>query len=77
MKIAEFPDAVQESALSYQPHVLANYLMNLAHEYSAFYENCKVVGSEQEAFRVKIVECTANVLKTGLCLLGINVIEEM
>ncbi|NYZ79695.1 arginine--tRNA ligase [Candidatus Micrarchaeota archaeon] len=77
IKLAEFPDVVMQAAVHYEPHVLANYLLSLVHDYSAFYEKCKVIGSSNEAFRLKIVESTANVLKIGLGLLGIGVIDEM
>ncbi|MEM0372636.1 MAG: arginine--tRNA ligase [archaeon] len=77
MRLSEFPDVVMQAATHYEPHVLANYLLALVHEYSSFYEKCKVIGSENEAFRLKIVEATANVLRIGLGLLGIGVIEEM
>ena len=74
MKVAEFPVVVERSALKFEPHLLANYLIELAHLFSVFYEKRKVAGNNERLFLVRAV---ANVLKIGLKLLGIGVIEEM
>lgn len=77
MEIAEFPEVIIESAMSNEPHRIANYLLKIARSYSNFYENCKVLGSKEESYRLRIVEAVANVLKIGLNLLGISVLEVM
>ncbi len=74
MKIAEFPEVVFKAATSYEPHQLAQYLLELAHLFSVFYEKHKVMGN---ALRVQIVRAVANVLKNGLYLLGIEALDEM
>ncbi len=73
-KLAEFPSIIEKSALQYEPHHLANYLLELAHLYSSFYEKLKISESNE---RLLITEAVANVLKTGLSLLGIETIEKM
>jgi arginyl-tRNA synthetase len=59
------------------PHKLANYLYELAQEFSRFYENCPVAGSPEEAERLKLVQTYLNVMAHGLNILGIQIPEEM
>ena len=66
-------DAVQEKA----PHLICNYLFDLAQTFSRFYESCHVKGDEHEAERGLEVAVFAQIMTHGLNLLGINVPEEM
>ena len=59
------------------PYKICTYLYELAQEFSRFYENVKVVGSEQEEEKAEIVRAYLNVIEHGLGLLGIEVPEEM
>ncbi len=77
--LAQFPLVVQRAAEQYTPHTLAQYLNALATQFNAFYENYPVLQSEGQdrAIRLAIVSGVANVLKRGLDLLGIKVLERM
>ena len=57
--------------------LIANYVYELAKAFNEFYHTCPVVGSENEGFRLKIVEAFTQVTKNALYLLGIDVLEEM
>ena len=62
------------------PHVLYGYLYELASEFSSFYEACPVLAADTEAqkqSRLLLSQLTANTLKTGLSLLGIETLERM
>ena len=59
------------------PHKVANYLYELAQTFSRFYENCPVVGSEEEPERLKLVQAYFNTMSHGLNILGIEIPEEM
>ena len=59
------------------PHKVANYLYELAQDFSRFYENCPVAGAPEEAFRTELVQVYLNVMAHGLGLLGITIPEEM
>ena len=75
-----FPAVIQESAESYNPGHIANYVYDLAKEYNQFYHECPILKAEDEAeknFRLTLSEKTAEVIKTSLKLLGINVSERM
>ena len=76
-KILEYKGILQEAITEMAPHKLANYLYELAQEFSRFYENCPVAGSKEEQERAKIVQVYLSTMTHGLKLLGIEVPEEM
>ena len=76
-KILEYKSLLSEAVAEMAPHKVANYLYELAQEFSRFYENCQVVGSEEEAERAKIVKTYLDVMSHGLNILGITIPEEM
>ncbi|MFA5358258.1 MAG: arginine--tRNA ligase [Patescibacteria group bacterium] len=78
--VSRFGTAVEKSFESYQPSVISNYLIELASEFNHFYHECKVVDPEHMALsfvRLELLKKVAEVLKQGLYLLGIDVVEEM
>ncbi|MBR3180651.1 arginine--tRNA ligase [Candidatus Saccharibacteria bacterium] len=76
-KFVEYPEVIKQAVREMAPNVICNYLFETAQEFSRFYENCKVNGSEFEAERRRIVRAFRNVMEQGLGLLGIEVPEEM
>ena len=56
---------------------MANYLYEVAQEFSRFYENCPVVGSNEEVERMKLVKVYFETMQHGLKILGIEIPEEM
>lgn len=76
-KIYEFQEVVLNSYKHLNPSLIANYSYQLAQIFNEFYHACPVIGSEQEAFRLALVEAFRQVLKNSLELLGIEVLEEM
>jgi len=78
--LARFPEAVRDAARGYHPHVVANYLYHLAQTFHAFYHQVPVLQATDEALRdsrMALVRATAQVMQTGLGLLGIQVPERM
>ncbi|MCH7568910.1 MAG: arginine--tRNA ligase [Nanoarchaeota archaeon] len=75
--LAQFPEVVRHSYINLTPSLVANYAYQLAQRFSEFYHNCPVIGSEQEQFRLKLVDSFSQVIKNALWLLGIPVIPEM
>ena len=63
----------------YRPNYLCNFLYELAGAFARFYESCPVLKSEGEmrASRLVLCELTGRVLKQGLEVLGIEVLEQM
>ena len=76
-KFLEFSGVVERSGEDMKPNLICNYAFELATIFSKFYENCRVIGSEEEGFRLRLVEKTKEILKTCLDLLGIEVPEKM
>jgi len=76
-KIEEFPELIKHSAENLDPSLIAHYAFALSQAFNDFYANCKVIGSEEEIFRLKLIEAFRITLKNALYLLGIEVMEEM
>lgn len=76
-KILQYGEVMEVAVKEMAPHRLCEYLYNLAQEFSRFYEQVKVVGSEEESERARLVGQYLEVMKAGLAVLGIEVPEEM
>ena len=77
VKLLAYRDVLGEAVSEMAPHKLANFLYELAQEFSRFYENCKVAGSEEEHQRAELTEAYLNIMTHGLGLLGIEIPEKM
>ena len=76
-KTLEYRDVLDEAVAELAPHKVANYLYELAQDFSRFYEACPVIGSDKEEMRTKLVQVYLSIMTHGLGLLGINIPEEM
>lgn len=76
-KVIQYKEVVQEAVAEKAPNKICTYLYELAQEFSRFYENVKVAGSEREGELAQLVKAYLNVMEHGLGLLGIEVPEEM
>lgn len=77
LSLTKFETAIFDSATNLSPHIMCNYLFDLAQEFNSFYQKCKVVGSEYESRRIFLTSQTASVLQKGLEILGIKTVERM
>ncbi|MFH1536214.1 MAG: arginine--tRNA ligase [Patescibacteria group bacterium] len=75
--IYHFPDIVEEAAENYAPNLLCNYLFDLAQKFNLFYQKHKVIGSQNQEFRLELIRGVGEIIKTGLHLLGIQSPEKM
>ncbi len=73
------PEVVTKAATSYSPHLIANYLFDLAQKYNFFYQKHQILKAEGDikALRLLLTRKTAGVVKEGLRLLGIQTVEKM
>ena len=76
-KLVQYKGVLRDALKDFAPHKVANYLYETAQEFSRFYENVKVAGSEHEAERAEIVKAYLKTMTHGLNILGIEVPEEM
>jgi arginyl-tRNA synthetase len=78
--LLNFGIVLEAAADEYRPNFICNYLFELAGHFTSFYENCPVLkadSAEIRASRLVLCDLTARVLKQGLELLGIEVVEQM
>ncbi|HEX8741519.1 MAG TPA: arginine--tRNA ligase [Thermoleophilaceae bacterium] len=80
-KLLELPGEVSAAAERRAPHRMADYALEAARQFSAFYRDCKVVGAaddgEDEVFRLALCVQTKRVLARSLDLLGVTAPEQM
>jgi arginyl-tRNA synthetase len=79
-KVVAFADEVLEAAARRAPHRIASYALELGREFTAFYENCRVLGSspsEVESFRIALSSAARGVIALSLGLLGVGAPEKM
>ncbi|HNX76918.1 MAG TPA: arginine--tRNA ligase [Candidatus Rifleibacterium sp.] len=80
IRLMEFGQAVVAVAADLRPHILCNYLYELATTFSSFYDKCPVMSCEdasKKASRLAICNFTRRILASGLDLLGIAAPREM
>lgn len=79
-RLASYPSVVQEAGRSYSPALIANYIYDLAKEYNQFYHDCPLLRESDDAvrsLRLELSKITAEVIASGMNLLGIRVPERM
>jgi arginyl-tRNA synthetase len=78
--IEQYPQIIKDAADELNPSVLAGYLFLLAKHFNSFYTEHSVAQAEsatKKEFRLQLAEMTANVLRSGMQMLGIEVPERM
>ncbi len=78
-KITDFPESIINAARNYEPHILTDYLNDLASEFHLFYHNCRIIGESLETMnkRLILLETTKSIMANGLKALGITAPERM
>ena len=79
LKLLQFPELIEKISTNAYPHELCNYLYDIASLYMKFYEQCPVMNAADaiKTSRIGLCQLTSNVLKLGLSLLGIDVLQKM
>ncbi|HLD12065.1 MAG TPA: arginine--tRNA ligase [Candidatus Nanoarchaeia archaeon] len=75
--LAQLPEAIQQAANETEPAIIAHYAYQLAQHFNEFYHHCPVIGSEEEAYRLQLVQAYIITLENALYLLGIDTLQEM
>jgi len=78
-ELLKFPLVVIKSAESKKPNLIADYLFELAQKFSSFYNSTNILkANEFEKYtRLLLIDRVGFILKTGLDLLGIDVVDRM
>lgn len=80
LALLEFPNAILNSASTYKPNLIADYLFETAKKFNTFYNNLPILRAETEDLiksRLILSDKVAKVLKEGLNLLGIKTVDRM
>lgn len=80
LQLFRFEEALTLALVDYKPSLITSYLWDVAKAYSVFFQNCPVLKAPNEGIRqsrLLLCDLTARVLKQGLELLGISVLEKM
>lgn len=74
-----FPTTILNAAESFKPNLIADYLYELSKKINSFYNNCPILNQEFNTMnsRAFILKKASEILKQGLALLGIKVLEKM
>ena len=75
--ILHYPEVAARAAKELAPNLLVTYLLELASAWNSFYASEQVLGSPEEAYKLKVARAFANTMANGLNLLGIPAPERM
>ena len=78
--VADYAAVVTQAGDEYNPALIANYVYDLVKEYNQFYHDHSILKEENEdlrKFRLVLSKNVAQVVKSGMSLLGINVPDRM
>jgi arginyl-tRNA synthetase len=76
-RLLELPVLVAEAAERRAPHAVPTYAIRVADDFHRFYHQHRVLGSEQEAFRLALVRVTQLVIARCLDLIGVEAPDQM
>jgi len=80
LRLASFPDELEDAAARRAPHRLTGYAVELAQDFTAFYRDCRVVGAEPrqtESWRIALALAAQHTIAGALDLLGVSAPSQM
>jgi arginyl-tRNA synthetase len=76
-RLTDFPTVVVEATDRRAPHALPIYAIRVADDFHRFYHDLRVVGSDDEEFRLALCRATQRVIARCLDLIGVEAPERM
>ncbi|HHW69269.1 MAG TPA: arginine--tRNA ligase [Tenericutes bacterium] len=78
-KLYEFNDAIEAAYENFDPSIIAKLLLDIAQDFNKMYANVKIISDDANntEFVLSICEATSIIIKEGMRLLGIKVINKM
>ncbi len=76
-QLGKFEGIILNAYGTLSPNLIANYAFETSQIFNEFYHSNPVIGSENEQFRLVLVDSFSQVIKNALNLLGIPVLEKM
>ena len=79
LKLAQYPAMLSAAASDFAPHDVTFYLRELAASYHSYYDAERILADDPliRQARLALVAATAQVLRNGLCILGVSAPEKM
>lgn len=78
--LSNYPNVIKQAGADYSPALIANYIYELVKQYNSFYHDFSILKEENtdmKEFRLLLSKKIAEVIKSGMGLLGIEVPERM
>ena len=78
-RLSTYPETVENATTELAPHIIANYLKELASDLHSYYNEYKFLIDDEavKLARLSLISATQQVLKNGLNLLGVSAPEKM
>jgi arginyl-tRNA synthetase len=76
-RLVELPAVVRDATAKRGPQAIPAYAIKVADDFHRFYHECRVLGSEREAFRLALCRATRLVIAQCLQLVGVAAPERM
>ncbi len=77
LHLVQFADTLEQMTKDLLPNRLTEYLYTLAEKFNVFFRDCRVEGSPEQNSRLLLCETVAAILRQGLTILGIQVVNKM
>ncbi|MCY6355060.1 arginine--tRNA ligase [Clostridium sp. ZS2-4] len=78
--LGSFNEEILDAIDKLEPSIVTRYVIEVAKAFNKFYNAHNIMATEEEEIknaRLKMVEATCQVIKNGLSLIGLDVVEEM
>ena len=77
--LSNFPEIVSKATDELRPHLIASCVYSLAQNFNEYYHKHNILKADEKVkdARLLLISAVSQVLKNGLSLLGINVLEKM
>lgn len=76
--IYRYPEVIESAASNLAPSMVCTYLFELAQRYNSFYAKNPIVdGGDYSGRRLRINNAVGQIIRNGMALLGIRVVERM
>ncbi|MDP2313274.1 MAG: arginine--tRNA ligase [Pseudomonadota bacterium] len=78
LALARYPEMVAAATRGYRPNQLAEHLFEVANRFNRFYHDLPVLkGGDARASRLALVDASRRVLRHGMEILGLSVLDRM
>lgn len=68
---------IEKTINDLNPNILTLYLYKLSEKFHVFFHECNILNSDKKESRLTLCDLTQKILKTGMQLLGLKIIEKM